>query len=126
MLVDRGLRVALTELANRSSVPVELQVAVPESLPPHVETTTYFVVSEALTNVAKHSGARRVLVDVGVIDGQVGIRVEDDGVGGAHASKGAGLAGLAQRLLAVDGRIELDSPDGGPTVLRAMIPLDGG
>jgi signal transduction histidine kinase len=123
LLVDRGLRAALGELMVRSDIPVESVVRVPEDLPPHVETTVYFVVAEALTNVAKHSGAQRVSVQVVAADGAVTVRVEDDGRGGAHLGKGQGLAGLAQRLAGVDGTLELTSPDGGPTVLAATIPL---
>jgi signal transduction histidine kinase len=123
LLVDRGLRAALGELMVRSDIPVESVVRVPESLPPHVETAVYFVVAEALTNVAKHSGAERVSVQVVAADGAVRVRVEDDGRGGAHLGKGQGLAGLAQRLAGVDGGLELTSPDGGPTVLAATIPL---
>jgi signal transduction histidine kinase len=123
LLVDRGLRAALGELMVRSDIPVESVVRVPEDLPPHVESTVYFVVAEAMTNVAKHSGAQRVSVQVVAADGAVTVRVEDDGRGGAHLGKGQGLAGLAQRLAGVDGTLELTSPDGGPTVLAATIPL---
>ena len=123
LLVDRGLRAALGELMVRSDIPVESVVRVPEDLPPHVETAVYFVVAEALTNVAKHSGAERVSVQVLAADGAVRVKVEDDGRGGAHLGKGQGLAGLAQRLAGVDGALELTSPDGGPTVLAATIPL---
>jgi signal transduction histidine kinase len=123
LLVDRGLRAALGELMVRSDIPVESVVRVPDDLPPHVETAVYFVVAEALTNVAKHSGADRVSVHVVAGDGAVTVRVEDDGRGGAHLGKGQGLAGLAQRLAGVDGSLELTSPDGGPTVVAATIPL---
>jgi len=122
LLVDRGLRAALGELMVRSDIPVESVVRVPDDLPPHVETTVYFVVAEALTNVAKHSGADRVSVQVTAGDGAVTVRVEDDGRGGAHLGKGQGLAGLAQRVAGVDGSLELSSPDGGPTVVAATIP----
>ncbi|HYF73891.1 MAG TPA: ATP-binding protein, partial [Nocardioides sp.] len=74
------------------------------------------------TNVAKHSGAGSVTVSVTTEGGRVEVRVEDDGVGGAHPAKGLGLAGLRQRLAAVDGTLELSSPEGGPTVLVARIP----
>jgi signal transduction histidine kinase len=122
LLVDRGLRAALGELMVRSDIPIESVVRVPEDLPPHVETTVYFVVAEALTNVAKHSGAERVSVHVVAAGDAVTVRVEDDGRGGAHLGKGQGLAGLAQRLAGVDGTLRLTSPDGGPTVLEARIP----
>lgn len=122
LLVDRGLQVALEDLAARSAVPVEADIDVPAGLPPHVEATTYFVVSEALTNVAKHSGAASARVQVRDVGDAVLVRVEDDGVGGAHEAKGHGLAGLGQRLLAVDGTLGLESPVGGPTVVSALVP----
>jgi signal transduction histidine kinase len=125
LLVDRGLSAALGELTVRSEVPVEATVDVSDSLPPHVETAVYFVVAEALTNVAKHSGATRASVGVWTENGGVEVRVEDDGVGGAHPAKGSGLAGLQQRVLAADGRLEVSSPEGGPTVVNAWLPLGG-
>jgi signal transduction histidine kinase len=125
LLVDRGLAAALGELTVRSEVPVEATVDVPDALPPHVETAVYFVVAEALTNVAKHSGAARVSVGVWMEDGAVEVRVEDDGVGGAHLAKGSGLAGLHQRVLAADGRLDVSSPAGGPTVVHAWLPVGG-
>ena len=112
LLVDRGLAAALGELTVRSEVPVEATIDVPDTLPPHVETAVYFVVAEALTNVAKHSGATRASVGVWMENGGVEVRVEDDGVGGAHPAKGSGLAGLQQRVLAADGRLEVSSPGG--------------
>ncbi|MDN4162569.1 sensor histidine kinase [Nocardioides abyssi] len=125
LLVDRGLRVALEDLAARSAVPVDADLDVPDGLPPHVETATYFVVSEALTNVAKHSGAASARLQVRDAGDALLVRVEDDGVGGAHEAKGHGLSGLAQRLLAVDGTLGLESPAGGPTVLSALVPTGG-
>jgi len=123
LLVDRGLTSDLDELTVRSEVPVEATVDVPDNLPPHLETAVYFVVAEALTNVAKHSGATRASVGVWVENGGVEVRVEDDGVGGAHPAKGTGLVGLQQRVLAADGRLEVTSPEGGPTVVAAWLPL---
>jgi signal transduction histidine kinase len=125
LLVDRGLRVALEEMLRGSVVPVQPTIDVPDHLPPHVETAVYFVVSEALTNVAKHSGAQQAQVSVIHGDGAVTVVVEDDGVGGAHESKGLGLAGLRQRLAGVDGVLAVSSPAGGPTVLEARIPTNG-
>jgi signal transduction histidine kinase len=122
LLVDRGLAAALEEMLNQSSVPVTSRIDVPAQLPPHVETAVYFVVAEALTNVAKHSHASSAEVSV-VLDGvELEVRVEDDGVGGAHPSKGLGLAGLRQRLAAVDGTLDVSSPDGAGTALVARIP----
>ncbi len=122
LLVDRGLAAALEEMLAQSVVPVESRIDVPPALPPHVETAVYFVVAEALTNIAKHSGASSASVAVTLEGDKVLVRVEDDGVGGAHPAKGLGLAGLRQRLAAVDGTLDLTSPAGGPTVLVARIP----
>ena len=123
LLVDRGLTAALEEMLAQSVVPVESRIDVPTQLPPHVETAVYFVVAEALTNVAKHSGAAAASVTVSASGSQVEVSVEDDGVGGAHPAKGLGLAGLRQRLAAVDGTLEITSPEGGGTVLVARIPV---
>jgi len=123
LLVDRGLRVALEEMLRGSVVPVQPTIDVPDQLPPQVETAVYFVVAEALTNVAKHSGAEQAWVSVTAGDDAVTVRVEDDGIGGAHESKGLGLAGLRQRLIGVEGELGVTSPVGGPTVLEARIPI---
>lgn len=123
LLVDRGLGVALDELVVRSAVPVEITHELPAGLSPHVETAVYFTVSEALTNVAKHSGAAAAQARVVTEGDNLVVQVRDDGVGGAHLSKGRGLAGLEQRLTAVGGTFDVDSPAGGPTLLLARIPL---
>lgn len=122
LLVDRGLAAALEEMLAQSSVPVRARIEVPEQLPPHVETAVYFVVAESLTNVAKHSRASSAEVGVAVRDGVVEVRVEDDGIGGAHPAKGLGLAGLRQRLAAVDGTLEVTSLEGAGTAVVARIP----
>jgi signal transduction histidine kinase len=123
VLADRGLAAALAALAARSPVPVELDVDLPsERLAPVAENTAYFVVSEALANVAKHSDAAACRVSVARDDGRLRIVVEDDGSGGAVLAPGHGLAGLADRLRAVDGTLALDSPRGGPTRLTAELP----
>ena len=124
VLVDRGLAAALQEAFARSPFPVHATIDLPGSLPPHVETTVYFVVSEALTNVAKHSGAGRVEVDVAQVGRRIRVAVTDDGAGGAGVGKGHGLAGLEQRVRAADGTLEITSPPGGPTSLRAEIACD--
>jgi len=124
LLVDRGLPVALEEMLAQSPVPVQAQLDVPDGMSPHVETAAYFVVSEAMTNIAKHSRATAATVSVEPVDGRLQVAVGDDGVGGAHQGKGLGLAGLRQRLAAVEGTLDIDSPEGGPTVLVASIPLD--
>jgi len=123
ILADRGLPSALAALASRSTVPVGLSVdeRLPR-LPAIVENTAYFVVAEALANLAKHSQARAAAVDVVRIDGRLAVTVLDDGIGGAHMAKGHGLSGLADRVRAADGTLTVDSPAGGPTVIRAELP----
>ncbi|MEU7745341.1 sensor domain-containing protein [Nonomuraea sp. NPDC049158] len=122
ILTDRGLPAALADVADRSPVPVEVSVAFSERLPGPVESIAYFVVCEALANVAKHSKARRAMVEGRFEGGRLTVEVRDDGVGGADASAGTGLAGLADRVSVVDGRLMLSSPNGGPTLLRVEIP----
>ncbi len=123
VLVDRGLAAAIAEAAARSEVPVTIQADLDRPLPDHVATAAYFVVSEALANLNKHSAATAAEVDAGVEADRLVVAVTDNGVGGAGIAKGHGLAGLEQRLQAVDGRLEVVSPVGGPTVVRASIPL---
>lgn len=127
VLADRGLGPALAAAAARCPVEVSLDVALPERrrLPAAVESTAYFVVTEALTNVAKHAAASLCTVVVRIDGNRIVVQVRDDGRGGAHLGKGHGLAGLADRLSGVDGTLDLSSPPGGPTVLRAEIPLTG-
>ncbi|WP_448639462.1 sensor histidine kinase [Geodermatophilus sp. URMC 63] len=123
VLADRGLAAALAAVAARSPVPVQLAVDLPpERLAPAVENTAYFVVSEALANVAKHSGAAACQVVVVAVGPALRVTVEDDGPGGAVLVPGHGLAGLADRLRAVDGVLTVDSPPGGPTRLVAELP----
>ena len=121
-LGERGLAHAVERLAARSPVPVERHV-VEERLPQPVETAIYFTVAEALTNVAKYADASSARVVVAVADGFVTAEIADDGRGGAAASDGSGLRGLADRLEAVGGSFELESPPGGGTVVRARVPL---
>jgi signal transduction histidine kinase len=123
VLTDRGLAAALAAIAARSPVPVDLAVDLPtERLAPVTENTAYFVVSEALANVAKHSDATTSRVEVRCADGRLRVVVEDDGTGGALLAPGHGLAGLTDRLTAVDGVLTVDSPRGGPTRLTAELP----
>jgi signal transduction histidine kinase len=122
ILTDRGLPTALADMADRSPVPVEVSVELSGRLPEPVESIAYFVVCEALANVAKHSKARRATVDGRFEGGRLTVEIRDDGVGGADASAGTGLAGLADRVSVVDGRLMLSSPSGGPTLLRVEIP----
>ena len=121
VLVDRGLAAAITEAATRSSVPVTVSTELPD-LPDHVSQAAYFVVSEALANLNKHSGATAAGVDARIVDGALLVRISDNGIGGASTAKGHGLAGLVERLNGVDGRLFITSPTGGPTTLEARIP----
>jgi signal transduction histidine kinase len=122
VLSDRGLGAALEGLAGRSPVPVEL-APVPGPLPAPVEAAAYFVVAEALTNVVKYADASFARVCVSRHNGHALVEIADDGVGGADPGRGTGLRGLADRLSALDGRLEVDSPPGAGTVLRAEIPV---
>ncbi len=122
VLSDRGLHAALEALAGRSPVPVEL-AAPEERLPAPVEAAAYFVVAEALTNVAKYAQATQARVSVSRGNGQAVVEVVDNGVGGADPARGTGLRGLADRLSALDGRLEVRSPQGAGTLLRAEIPV---
>ena len=123
ILEDEGLPAAVASLARRAGIPVELEVAVDGRLPRSVETTAYFAIAEALTNVARYAQARTVRVTVRQLDRTLRIEVEDDGVGGADATRGTGLRGVADRIGALDGRFELRSPAGAGTRLRAEIPV---
>jgi signal transduction histidine kinase len=115
------LRAGVEALASRMPVPVDVGVSVAR-LPRRVEATAYFVVAEALTNVAKYASAQRVEVTARVDEGTLLVAVCDDGLGGAQPG-GSGLLELADRLAAVDGRLEVESPPGGGTRLAAAIPL---
>jgi signal transduction histidine kinase len=121
ILSDRGLDAALSALAASSPVPVELDVEV-ERLPDEVEAAAYFVAAEALANVAKHSRATRCDVRVRLRDQKLVVEISDDGVGGARVGVGSGLAGLADRVEALDGVLRVASPQGGPTVVVVEIP----
>src|SRR5689334_3262204 len=127
ILTDRGLRAALTALTGRSTVPVELDAGPLDErldgrLDAAVETAAYFVIAEALTNVAKHSHARRCTVGLRHAEGTLRAWVTDDGTGGAALAKGHGLQGLDDRVRAVGGRLLVTSPDGGPTTVTAELP----
>jgi signal transduction histidine kinase len=121
VLTHGGLGAGIDALASRMMIPVQLDVSVGR-LPRPIEATAYFVVAEALTNVSKHSAAERAKVSAHVEDGMLLIGVHDDGVGGARAD-GTGLVGLADRLAAVEGQLEFDSPADGGTRVAAVIPL---
>jgi signal transduction histidine kinase len=123
VLTDRGLSAALETLANRSPVPVDLDAELDERLPMPVETTAYFVVAEALTNVGKYSGASHAEVAVRLADEQLEVEVRDDGIGGADPAAGSGLRGLADRVSAMRGRLQVCSPPGRGTRVHASIAL---
>jgi signal transduction histidine kinase len=122
VLSERGLRPALEALAARASVPIELE-AVCDRLPERVEAAAYYVVAEALTNAARHAEATSVSVRLRCEDGRLRIEVSDDGVGGADFRSGSGLRGLADRVEALGGRLDLHSPAGGGTTLTGEVPI---
>ena len=122
-VLDNGLADALATLAAGSGIPVELTCDLPRRPTPAIETITYFCAAELLANAAKHSGASRVTVRAAERDGELWLAVGDDGAGGADPAGGSGLAGLAQRVRTVDGRLEIASPPGGPTMVTAVLPL---
>jgi signal transduction histidine kinase len=122
VLTDRGLDAALSSLAARSTVPVDLDVRLDLRPPASAEATAYFIVAEALTNAARHGHASHIDVRVRQNDGKLHVEVRDDGVGGASTTEGGGLAGLADRASSVEGTLSVSSPPGGPTVVSAELP----
>ncbi len=122
ILTEAGLGSAIESLADRSSVDVAVDLATDRRFSPAVEAAAYFVVSEALANVAKYAGASRALIRLDWHDDELTVEISDDGVGGAEPGAGGGLRGLADRLSAIDGRLEIISPTGGGTRLLAHIP----
>jgi signal transduction histidine kinase len=122
-VLDSGLAEALATLAAQSIIPVELTADIAERPTPAIETIAYFCAAELLANAAKHSGANRVLMDVTQRADTLRLLVSDDGVGGADPTRGSGLPGLVQRVRTVDGRLDLTSPPGGPTVVTVELPL---
>ncbi len=122
VLVDHGLEAAVLEVADRSPLPVSVQLTLPSRLPPPIEAAAYFVVSEALANVAKHARAASCDATGWVERDRLVITITDDGVGGARAGAGTGLTGLVTRLDALGGTLDIDSPPGGPTRLRMECP----
>jgi len=123
VLSEGGLRPAVRALARRSAVPVELNLSVDERLADHVEVGAYYVISEALTNAAKHAQASKVEVTARVHDGTLQLRIDDDGVGGADPARGSGLTGLTDRVAALRGTIAIASPPGRGTSLRVELPV---
>ncbi|MCX2181044.1 sensor domain-containing protein [Streptomyces sp. SKN60] len=122
VLTDRGLDAALSAVAARCTVPVKVSVDLPERPAEAIEGIAYFTVSELLQNVSKHARARSAAVDVWRTEERLMLQVRDDGAGGADPAAGSGLAGLGERLGAVDGVLAVDSPAGGPTVVTAELP----
>lgn len=121
VLTDHGLARALSDLGSRFAIPVDVQAPIPR-LSEHIELTAYYVTTELLSNVAKHSDATQVGVHATVHNDLLTLSVADDGVGGADARHGDGLTGLADRLTVVDGRLRISSPQGGPTLVHVEIP----
>ncbi|OZB83264.1 histidine kinase, partial [Microbacterium sp. 13-71-7] len=122
ILDELGLEGALASLAGRSAVPCTLEAVGVGRVPAAVESATYFIVAEALSNVSKHSAANRAAVRVRRRHDVLEVAVEDDGVGGAVERPGGGYAGIRKRLEAFEGAMTLTSPPGGPTVLRTELP----
>ncbi|UGS35810.1 sensor histidine kinase [Capillimicrobium parvum] len=122
VLTDQGLEAAVSALAERSPVPVTVEPLPAERLPAQVEAVAYFVVAESLTNVVKYAGADEASVSVERVNGHAIVEVRDDGVGGADVGRGTGLRGLADRVAALDGKLEIVSPTGEGTLVRAAIP----
>jgi signal transduction histidine kinase len=122
VLTERGLEAALHSLAARAPFPVDVRAELGGRLAEPVETAAYFAVSEALANVAKHAGAGHVAIDARHERGRLVVEVTDDGCGGASAAAGSGLRGLVDRVGALDGRVEIDSPAGAGTWLRVEVP----
>jgi signal transduction histidine kinase len=122
VLVDHGLVAAVHEVADRSPVPGHVDVELPGRLDGAVEAAAYFVVSEALTNVARHAQASEGRVTGRVLDGRLLLTVTDNGAGGADVAAGSGLFGLVTRLEALDGTLTVTSPSGGPTEVRMECP----
>ncbi|MGZ4410196.1 MAG: GAF domain-containing sensor histidine kinase [Gaiellaceae bacterium] len=123
VLSDRGLEPALQSLVNRAPFAVGISGVPPHRLDERLEAAVYYVVSESLTNAAKHANASEAQVEMAVTDGEVAVEIGDNGSGGASMDGGSGLRGLADRIEALGGRFELKSPPGGGTVVRATLPL---
>ena len=121
-VLDYGLGAALTTLAARSDLPVELVLDLPERPSAAIETIAYFCAAELVANVAKHSGAGHATLEAAHVPGLLRVRVSDDGSGGARVEARGGLAGLAERVRTVDGRLQISSPPAGPTVVTVELP----
>jgi signal transduction histidine kinase len=124
ILSQGGLVPAIKTLARRSAVPVQLHLQAERRLPERIEVAAYYVVSEALTNAAKHAQASVVHVDVKASGVEIELSIRDDGIGGADPTRGSGLIGLRDRVETVGGRMEIASAAGGGTTLLVTIPVD--
>ncbi|RJO73850.1 sensor histidine kinase [Nocardia panacis] len=122
ILADQGLDGAVAAVAARCTVPTAVRVELDRELPAAVEAAVYFVVTEALTNIARHAGATSAAVEVRTTADGVAVEIRDNGRGGVDPARGTGVAGMLRRLEALDGVLTVDSPPGGPTVLRAVCP----
>ena len=125
ILTEGGLSPALKALGRRSDVRVKLDIGFEHRLPDQVEVAAYYTVSEALTNASKHANATRVWVSLRVEDDMLLLSIRDDGVGGADATRGSGLTGLRDRIEALGGRIQIESPSGSGTLIEVEIPIAG-
>jgi signal transduction histidine kinase len=125
VLADHGLRAALDELSGRTPVPLELDIATLPRVSPAVETAAYYLVTESITNAAKHTTATRVRVRAHVTGSALDVTVTDNGHGGAHEEAGTGLRGLRERAETLGGAFDIASPAGGPTRLHMSVPLIG-
>lgn len=124
VLTDRGLRPAVSALAARSTVPVELNVTLDDRIPDRVESAAYFIVAEALTNIARHSNATSATVTIRRFGDLLLVDIEDDGVGGASTNRGSGLAGIRDRAAALEGRVVVESPPGRGTLVHVELPCE--
>ena len=125
ILTEGGLSPALKALGRRSEVRVKLDVGFEHRLPDHVEVAAYYTVSEALTNASKHANATRVWVSLRVEHDMLRLSIRDDGMGGADANRGSGLTGLRDRIEALGGRLQIESPTGSGTLIEVKIPVAG-
>jgi signal transduction histidine kinase len=121
VLTRGGLRAGVDAVVARIDLPVEVDVP-PQRFPAEIEASGYFIVAEALTNVVKHSHATHAEVKASVEEGMLHVQVRDDGIGGAHP-RGHGIVGMSDRATALGGRLEIESPPGGGTVLAATLPI---
>ena len=126
VLTDRGLDAAVSALAARSPIPVDVNIVLESRPPAAIESAAYFVIAEALANAAKYSAATLIRVDARVVGSHLRVEVTDDGLGGAGIQHGGGLDGLVSRVSALEGRLRVASPAGGPTTVLAELPLAGG